>query len=154
MQFDLDTVTGLQISEHLPHSARVMYKVAIVRSMHHAMHGHDSASYQTLTGRVPPVGDSQNFGERPDSFPCYGACISRLRRHFPIAMPYASLPLVMNNDMINSGQSSRFLGPSYQPLLIQGEPENLTYGTGSLKLLQRVNLQRLQQRMNLFRASL
>ena len=145
------SVPGLQISEHLPYTARVMHKVAVVRSMHHDMRGHDSASYQTLTGRVPPVGDNQNFGERPDSFPCYGSCLTRLRQHLPIAVPHASLPFVMNNNIINPGQTSGFLGPAYQPLLIQGTPENITYNAGSLELVQGVSLERIQGRMHLFR---
>lgn len=146
------SVPGLQISEHLPHTAKIMHKVTVVRSMHHDMRGHDSASYQALTGHVPPMGDNQNFGERPDSFPCYGACLNRVRPHFPVAIPHASLPFVMNNNFINPGQTSGFLGPAYQPLLIQGEPDSLTYSAGSLELLRGVNKDRFQHRMKLFRA--
>ena len=146
------SVPGLQISEHLPHTSKVMHKVAVVRGMHHPMRGHDSASYQTLTGRIPPVGDNQNFGDRPDSFPCYGSCISQVRRYDPIAVPHASLPFVMNNNIINPGQTAGFLGAAYQPLLVQGDPDTLSYSAGSLKLLQGVSPQRFQQRMELFRA--
>ena len=45
------SVPGLQIGEHLPHTARVMHKVAVVHGIQHQMRGHDSASYETLTGR-------------------------------------------------------------------------------------------------------
>ena len=37
-------VPGVQICEHLPGLARVMDKIAIVRSMHHEANLHDSAS--------------------------------------------------------------------------------------------------------------
>ena len=133
------SVPGLQISEYLPRTSQVMHKVAVVRGMHHPMRGHDSASYQTLTGRIPPVGDNQNFGDRPDSFPCYGSCISQVRRYDPIAVPHASLPFVMNNNIINPGQTAGFLGAAYQPLLVQGDPDTLSYSAGSLKLLQGVS---------------
>ena len=150
------SVPGLRICEHLPRTARVMHKVAVVRSMQHKMHGHDSASYQTLTGRVPPVGDNQNFGERPDSFPCYGACLSYVRRKAPHLIPHAMLPFVMNNNLANPGQTAGFLGAEYQPLLIQGDPGTLTYHAGGalrvLELLPDVSTGRLQRRWELLRS--
>src|SRR5438270_4932242 len=45
------TVPGLRISEHLPRMARLMHKVALIRSMRHGMRNHDSACTQALTGR-------------------------------------------------------------------------------------------------------
>ena len=44
------SVPGLQIGEHLPHTARVMDRVAVIHGMQHQMRGHDSASYEALTG--------------------------------------------------------------------------------------------------------
>ena len=92
------SVPGLRIGEHLPHTARVMHKVAVIHGMQHQMRGHDSASYEALTGRVPPVGDNQNFRERPDTFPSFGACLNYFRRNHPSLIPHVSLPFVMNNN--------------------------------------------------------
>ena len=105
------SVPGLQIGEHLPRTARVMHKVAIVHGMQHQMRGHDSASYEALTGRVPPVGDNQNFGETPSTFPSYGACLSYVRRGHPSLIPHVALPFVMNNNLQTPGQTAGFLGP-------------------------------------------
>jgi hypothetical protein len=150
------SVPGLRIGEHLPCTARVMHKVAVVRSMQHQMRGHDSASYQTLTGRVPPVGDNQNFGERPDSFPCYGACLGYVRRKQPILIPHAALPFVMNNNFANPGQTAGFLGTEFQPLLIQGDPGSLAYNAGgALRVLDfpdDVTARRLERRWALLRS--
>ena len=147
------TVPGLRIGEYLPMTARVMHKVAVVRSMQHHMRGHDSASYETLTGRVPPVGDNQNFGERPDSFPSYGACLSYVRRKQPYLIPHAALPFVMNNNLTNPGQTAGFLGTEFQPLLIQGDPGTLTYHAGGalrvLDLPDGVTTRRLDDRREL-----
>src|SRR5262245_9810296 len=38
------SVPGVQICEHLPRMAGLMHKVALVRSMHHTNHLHDSAA--------------------------------------------------------------------------------------------------------------
>ena len=146
------SVPGLHISEHLPHTARIMHKLSVVRSMHHRMRAHDSASYQTLTGRVPPVGDQQGFSRRPDLFPCYGSCLGYVRRNLPNLIPHAALPFVMNNNIENAGQTAGFLGRTYQPLLIPGDPETLTYRAALPELGQSLTRQRLFRRDSLRRS--
>jgi len=39
------SVPGLHVCEHLPRMAKLMHKVALVRSLHHNNRLHDSASY-------------------------------------------------------------------------------------------------------------
>jgi hypothetical protein len=114
--------------------------------------GHDSASYQTLVGRVPPVGDNQNFGEHPDAFPCHGVSVSYAWRDRRILVPHASLPFVMNNNIINPGQTAGFLGAAYQPLRIFGEPDTQTYHAGALNLLEGITPERLEHRRSLLRS--
>ena len=149
------SVPGLQIGEHLPHTARVMDRVAVIHGMQHQMRGHDSASYEALTGRVPPVGDNQNFKERPDAFPSYGACLNFVRRNHPSLIPHVSLPFVMNNNLQTPGQTAGFLGTEYQPLLVQGDPATMTYHAGgALKVLDLpagVSIGRLESRWSLLR---
>ena len=149
------SVAGLQIGEHLPRTARIMHKVAVVHGMQHQMRGHDSASYEALTGRVPPVGDTQNFKERPDTFPSYGACLNYFRRNHPSLIPHVSLPFVMNNNFQTPGQTAGFLGTEFQPLLIQGDPATMTYHAGgALKVLDLpagVSTGRLESRWSLLR---
>ena len=55
------SLPGLVVSEHLPQMARVMHKVTLIRSMHHAMRLHDAACVETLTGRSRRDGDGENF---------------------------------------------------------------------------------------------
>ena len=74
------SVPGLQICEHLPHLARVMHKVAVIRSMHHNNRLHDSASTEVLTGRQSPQGDREEFAPIPQFFPSYGAGLSHAWR--------------------------------------------------------------------------
>ena len=50
----IDTVVpGIQVSEHLPHCAKVMDKLALIRGMHHGMRNHNSAAVEALCGRTP-----------------------------------------------------------------------------------------------------
>src|SRR5687767_4019716 len=43
---------GIEICEKLPRTATVMDKVTLIRSMHHPMKNHNSASYYALTGHA------------------------------------------------------------------------------------------------------
>ena len=121
------SVPGVRICEHLPRMAKVMHHVAVVRGMHHKMRLHDSASFETLSGRSPLGGDRENIPDTPQTFPCHGSVLSHLWRREGSTLPHAALPYVMNNEMKVPGQSAGFLGPAYEPLLIQADPDNLNY---------------------------
>lgn len=64
---------GVMVSEHLPRMAKVMHKVAVVRSVNHQNRLHDSASTEMLTGRQSPQGDREEFAPIPQFYPCVGA---------------------------------------------------------------------------------
>src|SRR5438094_9901009 len=48
---------GITVNEHLPRVSKIMDKVTLIRSMHHTMKNHNSASYYALTGHAPPPED-------------------------------------------------------------------------------------------------
>ncbi len=62
-----------------------MDKVTLVRSMHHTMKNHNSASYYALTGHAPPLDDIRLRDSRRALFPAYGSVVDALapadRRH-------------------------------------------------------------------------
>src|SRR6188768_1138194 len=68
---------GIQVSEHLPKTAKVMDKVTLIRSMHHTMKNHNSAGYYALTGHAPPS-DDQRLRDSIDLFPGYGSIVDAL----------------------------------------------------------------------------
>ena len=140
------TVPGLRISEHLPHTAKIMHKAAIIRSLHHSMRAHDSACVETLTGRTPVGGDQVIIPETRESFPCYGALLSYLRRSEERVLSHAALPYVMHNIPQTPGQTAGFLGSVYAPFQIDGDPDTLTYRADILNLQDGVASERLAQR--------
>lgn len=121
------TVPGLSISEHLPHTARIMHHAAIIRSMHHANRLHDSASTEALTGRQSAQGDREEFAPIPQFYPCHGATLSYLRRERPADVPHAALPWVFHNVVDVPCQGGGFLGSAYDPFRIAGDPAALQY---------------------------
>lgn len=127
------TVPGLQICEHLPQMARVMDKVAIIRSVHHNAHLHDSASIHALTGRPLDGPDRELFAPLPQFYPSYGSAFSWLKRDAGLAVPFASLPFVFRNVFPVPCQGGGFLGSRFDPLLIDVNPADHSYPVDSLQ---------------------
>ena len=68
------SVPGIQVSEHLPHSARVVDRLAIVRSLHHPMTNHNAAAFAALSGRSPAKGDLELLGNDRNDPPAWVRC--------------------------------------------------------------------------------
>ena len=143
------SLPGLQISEHMPNMARVMHKVALVRSMHHTNRLHDSASTETHTGRQSPQGDREEFSPIPQFYPCHGAVLSMLAGHQDVDVSHALLPYQFHNVVTTPCQGGGFLGHRYDPLLIDGNPAQLTYDIESLKRPADLADGRIRKRDNL-----
>ncbi|NQV26463.1 MAG: DUF1501 domain-containing protein [Rhodopirellula sp.] len=140
---------GLRISEHLPHMAKVMHKVALVRSMHHTNRLHDSASTETHTGRQGPNGDREEFAVLDQFFPCHGAVLSMLRSGEQLDVPHAMLPWQFHNVVTTPCQGGGFLGHRFDPLLVSGDSKTLRYQMDSLNRPAELTLDRISQRREL-----
>src|SRR5262249_36859028 len=146
------SVPGVQICEHLPRMAGLMHKVALVRSMHHANHLHDSASTEALTGRPSPNGDREEFAAIPQFFPCHGATLSYLWRDRHLDVPHAALPWLFHNVVDVPCQGGGFLGATYDPLQISVDPETRSYRAGALATPEEFPLAQIEQRRSLLAA--
>ena len=140
---------GLRISEHLPHMAKVMHKVALIRSMHHANRLHDSAATETHTGRQGPKGDREEFAATEQFFPCHGAVLSMLRPGERLDVPHAMLPWQFHNVVTTPCQGGGFLGQQFDPLLVSGDSKKLQYQMNSLNRPIGLTLDRISQRREL-----
>ena len=87
---------GIQVCEHLPNMARVMDKVCLVRSVHHEMKNHNSASYYALTGRAPPVDDIR-LRDSLELFPAYGSIVDALAPVSASVPTFVSYPYVLRD---------------------------------------------------------
>jgi hypothetical protein len=143
------SVPGLKISEHLPHTSKVMHHVAVIRSMHHTNRLHDSASTETLTGRQSPQGDREEFAVIPQFYPCHGATVSHQRRDLDIDVPHAALPWVFHNVVNTPCQGGGFLGAAYDPFRINGDPAKVSFQAEMFSRPPDLSLARLKQRRSL-----
>ncbi|MFT4549858.1 MAG: hypothetical protein ACI8XO_002714 [Verrucomicrobiales bacterium] len=105
-------VPGIQVCEHLPRLAKIMDKVAVIRSLVGAKDRH--ASHQCLTGRLsdnPPVG----------GWPEIGSVVAKLQGGSGgIIPPYVNLSPKMQHSPYNFGHPS-FLGVGQTPFMPQGD---------------------------------
>jgi hypothetical protein len=142
-------VPGLQIGEHLPFCARIADKLAVVRSMHHTMRNHNSAAVEALCGRTPFKGDLELLADDANSFPCYGAALSKFAPVHGDLPTHVALPHLMYNVVVLPGQNAGFLGPACNPFQVTRNPNDPAFRVDELQLSDDVSPARLDARRSL-----
>jgi len=107
-------VPGIQISDVLPGCAKVMDKMAILRSMTHGDSDHGRGYHIMMSGKKPGAGDF-NGNQNNNHHPSIGSMVSQLGTP-GVLPPYISVP-----NFLNSGGPA-FLGPSHGPFVIDADP--------------------------------
>jgi hypothetical protein len=148
----------------MPHQARLMDRLAVVRSLHHLTDEHPAGMHWTLTGYQNAAFGA---GSPEPSHPSCGAVVARLRgANQPGMVPYvhiASDP--MGLPMFLRVHEAAYLGARYAPLRIESarasnditryDLANLIskvhFAVPNLELLPGVSLERLDDRAQLRR---
>lgn len=147
----IDTnLPGLRFGELMAQTAKIGHHLAVVRSMTHRFNNHIAGTYIMLTGSTDqPNADRE---ARAEDFPGPGAVLNYLQTTPPKVPVSVSLPTWLSipgpsNRM--PGQYAGFLGSSYDPFLIQGEPEKPGFKPLSLTLPDEIAHGRFTQRTDL-----
>lgn len=133
------TLAGIRFCDLMPRQARILDKLAIVRSIRHRHNSHDPSSHLVQSGyyKVGPKGG-------PNQFPCIGSTISKLRGPNAHGLPaYAAIPKVMRNGR------AAFLGNSYDPFEVGNDPNAPDFNVKNLVLEDGLTIPRLQGRREL-----
>jgi uncharacterized protein DUF1501 len=141
-------VPGIHVCEGLPRVAKIMDKVTLIRSMHHNMKNHNSASYYALTGHAPPVDDIR-LRDSLDLFPAYGSVVDKLAPssgEMPTSIAY---PYVIRDGAVTPGQHASFLGKMHDPFLVTQDPNAPDFRLPELSLPADVSYERLSARREL-----
>jgi hypothetical protein len=142
-------VPGIHVSEHLPHSSRVVDRLAIVRSLHHPMTNHNAAAFAALSGRDPAKGDLELLSDDRGDPPCLGSVLSHALPRRPGLPTFVALPHVMFNVVKLPGQSAGFLGSAHEPFQVAADPSAPGFRPDELELPGDVPPQRLDRRASL-----
>ena len=139
------------VSEHLPHLSKYMHLIAQVRSVHHRMKNHNSASYYGLTGHAPPLDDIR-LRDTQELYPSYGSVAARFKPATDPAVPsFVSYPHVLRDGSVTPGQTASFLGKSYDPFFVGHDPNATNFRLPELSLPDDMPLERLNDRRGLLR---
>jgi hypothetical protein len=142
---------GVWISEMMPESARVMDKVAVIRSMSHESNNHEPSVYHTLTGRRNPTLVVPSNARKRSDFPGVGSVVSAFSptSELPASV---TVPQPVGHDGFNyAGTFAGFLGPRHDPMeLRQSTPaSNKSDGAHAASLPQGLDEARLVARRGL-----
>jgi hypothetical protein len=134
-------VPGIQVSEHLPLSAKQMDKYAIVRSMTHPDAGHESASHYLLTGYRPTNDIPSN------EMPSYGSITAKERGPRRSGLPaYLAIPTPPRST------AAAYLGVAYNPFSVGADPNGANFSVRNLTLPNGLNMSRLENRRQLLQS--
>lgn len=138
-------VPGLQLSELLPHVAKVTDKLAIIRSMTHNDPDHTAGYHVMMTGQHPGTGPAFNRNVANNNVhPSFGSMVAKLGRSGALP-PYISLP-----NFLNSGGPA-FLGASCAPFVIEADPAAPDFSVRDIVLPQEVSSARSIRRQEALR---
>ena len=133
-------VTGIQVGEHLPRQARIMDKLAIVRSAYHTNAGHGMGSQWMLTGYQPTIEVNDNI------YPSTGSVVAKMRGANEPGLPaYVNLPRVLSLG------KAAYLGASYNPFAPDSDPNSDGFQVRNLRLPGVVDAGRLGRRRELLK---
>lgn len=142
-------VPGIQICEHFPLLAQRTDQLAIVRSLTHTDVNHTTATSYLLTGQPPAQG-----AELRRDWPHMGGVLARLGRGRDPLPPFVQMRPKLPNDVPrfveqSHGQTSGWLGPTFDPLTIDSDPSQAAYHVGDLELQPEISIRRLANRQAL-----
>lgn len=110
-------VPGIQVTDILPHVARVTDKLAILRGLTHGDPDHTAGYHVMMTGAHPGTGGNFNRNKHDNNVhPSLGSMVAKAGESNGALPPYISVP-----NFLNSGGPA-FLGASYAPFVIESDP--------------------------------
>ena len=125
-------VAGIRISDKLPHLAKQMDKLSVIRSVTSPDGNHETATHYVLTGypHTPAV-----------QYPALGSVVAR-ERGFGAGMP----PYVIFGGLPFGYGGGGYMGPAYNPFNIGGDPNNDNFSVADISPPAGVDVVRLQRR--------
>jgi hypothetical protein len=143
-------LSGVRFSELVPHTARWMHRIGLVRTVNHTHDDHGRGSYWMFTGYQYPgsVPDVNNMS-RAD-MPHMGSVVAKLAPGRGPMMPFALVPHRMDvAGGRRAGQFAGALGARYDPLLTGGNPNDDDFRLDHLPLAANETMGVLRRRLSL-----
>ncbi|WP_397568808.1 DUF1501 domain-containing protein [Schlesneria sp. T3-172] len=150
----IDTnVPGIHVTEMLPRMAKMVDKLAILRTVNHTQAGHNSGMYYSTVGRPYRI-DSTLINPSPADYPSLGTLVGWLARRDGYSSgipPYviAPYPHCDSTVYITPGQYGGCLGMHYDPLVLDADPNDKDFKVRNLKLDPSLTPDKFRERLSL-----
>jgi hypothetical protein len=150
----IDTaVPGIGISEHLPRTARLARRYALLRAVQHTTANHPAASYWMMVGspilRNAPQSVTMSREDRPHP----GSALAKLLPARPGLPPFVMVPEAVSPvGPERPGQHAGFLGAAYDPYRVNSDPNLADYSPGALHASSDMSTSRIDDRRALLGA--
>lgn len=128
-------VPGLDVCEHLPLHAQVADRFCLIRSVSHEFADHGGGHKRFLTGRDPksPVGFVNDY-------PAVGSIVAKMRERVGSGAPNYVAGMDAGREAIDTFSfGSAYLGPSYAPFSVAGDPSSAGFHVPNLAPLVELN---------------
>jgi uncharacterized protein (DUF1501 family) len=140
-------VPGIQFGELLPDLAKLMDKIAILRSVNHGSGDHTKGNHWMLTGYEGPAFNAPDF--RNQKRPSLGSAAAKLRGPNQLGMPaYAAVPH-LRGGTDNFFHYAAYLGAGMNPLVVDSDPNSPQFRVRNLALAPGLTLDRLEDRRHI-----
>ncbi|HZY87385.1 MAG TPA: DUF1501 domain-containing protein [Gemmataceae bacterium] len=138
-------VPGLDVCELMPEQAKVMDKLAVVRSLHHTTGDHFAGAHWMLTGY-----HGSTAANLEPMYPSAGSVTAKVRGPNRPGLPaYVAVPIAASVGLVPGYNSGAYLGTSYNPFQTGGDPNSPNFSVQNLKLPGGVTVAQLEDRRKL-----
>lgn len=151
---EFDTIAtalpGVRFTKYLPETAKLMDRVALVRSMTHSSSGHAGGGYAMFTGQTYPRTESEaNFMGRQEA-PHLGSALAKIAPGPGPLFPFILVPRRLDaGSGRRAGQWGGSLGSKYDPMQTGGDPNRDDFRLENLPLLANAPRPVLRRRLDL-----
>ncbi|HXG13029.1 MAG TPA: DUF1501 domain-containing protein [Gemmataceae bacterium] len=148
MQTTSTNVPGIAICDLMPRQARVMDRLAIVRSLHHTTGDHFAGAHWMLTGY-----HGSTAANLDPMYPSAGSITARLRGANRPGLPaYVAVPFAASVGLNPGYNGAAYLGPAYNPFQTGGDPNAPNFSVRNLTLPGGMTFAQLEDRRALLRS--
>jgi hypothetical protein len=140
-------VPAVQFGELCPETAKLMDKLAVLRSVSHGSGDHTKANHWMLTGYEGPAFNVPDF--KHQKRPSLGSAAAKLRgANRPGLPPYVAVPH-LRGGTDNFFHYAAYLGAGYNPFNVDSDPNLPTFRVRNLGLAPGLTFDRLEDRRGL-----
>jgi uncharacterized protein (DUF1501 family) len=141
------SLPGVEFGELLPQQAKLMDRLAIVRSVRHGTGDHTKGNHWMLTGYPGP--DFNAPDNKVQRRPAMGSAVARLKGAGERGMPaYAAVPH-LRGGTDNHFHYAAYLGGGANPFIVNSDPNANSFAVRDLSLARDLTFDRLEHRRQL-----